>query len=130
VARYGDNVERFQEGPATIQTRVVDSVTVIELRGSLTTNEGDPGLRAAVRQAIDRGGHSIVVNLKGVTDIDSFGVAILASGHMSAVSRGGRLTISDLSRKLKHIFAITRLDNVFEIYENEAEAVASIRATD
>ena len=83
-----------------------------------------------MRQAIEHGGHSIVVNLRGVTDIDSFGVAILASGHMSAVSRSGRLTISDLSRKLKHIFAITRLDNVFEIYESENEPIASIRATD
>lgn len=108
----------------------MESVTVIELSGALTSNDGDPGLRAAVRQAIDQGGHSIVVNLRGVTDIDSFGVAILASVHMSAVGRGGRLTISDLSRKLKHLFAITRLDSVFEIYETEGEAVSSIRATD
>jgi anti-sigma B factor antagonist len=108
----------------------VESVTVIELRGALTSNDGDPGLRAAVRQAIDQGGHSIVVNLQAVTDIDSFGLAILASGHMSAVSRGGRLTISNLSRKLKHLFAITRLDSVFEIYETEEAAISSIRATD
>ena len=108
----------------------MESVTVIELSGALTSNEGDPGLRTAVRQAIDQGGHSIVVNLRAVTDIDSFGVAILASGHMSAASRDGRLTISNLSRKLKHLFAITRLDNVFEIYETEEEAIASIRATD
>jgi anti-anti-sigma regulatory factor len=38
--------------------------------------------------------------------------------------------ISNLSRKLKHIFAITRLDTVFEIYDSEADAVADCRATD
>jgi anti-anti-sigma regulatory factor len=46
------------------------------------------------------------------------------------VSRGSRLMISDLTRKLRHIFAITRLDTVFEMYETEADAIADCRATD
>ncbi len=100
---------------------------MMTLHGALTSNDGDPGLRSAVRAAIDSGAHHVVLNLHGVTDIDSFGVATLASTHMSALNRGGRLLIADLSRKLQHLFAITRLNTVFDIYATEAEAIASCR---
>ena len=108
----------------TIETRVVGLATVIAVHGALTSNDTDPGIRAAVRSAVEGGARHIVLSLQHVSDIDSSGVAILASSHMSAANRGGRLVISDLSRKLRHLFAITRLDTVFEIYATEAEAVA------
>ena len=114
----------------TIETRTAGSAVVMELHGELTSNDGNPGLRAAIRSAVENGTRVIILNLHDVSDIDSFGVAILASSHMSAVSRGGRLMISSLTRKLRHIFAITRLDGVIEIYENEADAVAACPATD
>jgi anti-sigma B factor antagonist len=113
----------------TIETRVAGTATVMTLHGALASNE-DPSLRRAVRAAIEGGARHIVLNLEDVSDIDSFGVAVLASSHMSAVSRGGRLMISNLSRKLQHLFAITRLNTVFEIYETEADAIADCRATD
>jgi anti-sigma B factor antagonist len=114
----------------TIQTRIVGSATVMELHGELTSNDGDPGLRVAVRTAVENGARVIILNLRDVKDIDSFGVAVLASSHMSAVNRGGRMMMSELSRKLKHLFALTRLDTVFEMYDTEADAVADCRATD
>jgi len=98
------------------------------LHGELTSNDGDP----ACASRCDRrrsGARVIILNLRDVKDIDSFGVAVLASSHMSAVSRGGRLMISDLSRKLRHL-RDTRLDTVFEMYESEADAIADCRATD
>ena len=114
----------------TIQTRMAGSATIMELHGELTSNEGDPGLRLEVRSAVENGARVIILNLRHVSDIDSFGVAVLASSHMSAVNRGGRLMMSDLSRKLRHLFSLTRLDTVFEIYDSEADAVADCRATE
>ena len=114
----------------TIQTRMAGSATIMELHGELTSYDGDPGLRLAVRAAVEGGARVIILNLHDIKDIDSFGVAVLASSHMSAVSRGSRLMIADLTRKLRHIFAITRLDTVFEMYDTEADAIADCRATD
>jgi anti-sigma B factor antagonist len=114
----------------TIETRVAGSATVLALHGALRSNDGDPGLRPAVREAIDSGVKHIVLNLRDVSDIDSFGIALLASTHMSAVSRNSRLMISNLSRKLQHLFAITRLDTVFEIYPTEEAAVAKCKTAD
>jgi anti-sigma B factor antagonist len=113
----------------TIDTRTEGLATVVALHGALTSSE-DPALRPAVGAAIENGARIIVVNLQDVSDIDSFGVALLASSHMSAVNRGARLKMSNLTRKLRHIFAIARLDTVFEIYETEADALADCRAAD
>jgi anti-sigma B factor antagonist len=108
----------------TIETRVTGPTTIITVHGVLTSNDDDHGLRAAVRAAVQGGARQIVLNLADVSDVDSFGVAVLASSHMSAVSRGATLMISNLSRKLRHLFAITRLDTVFAIYDEEADALA------
>ena len=114
----------------TIETRVAGTAIVMAVHGGLTSNEADGSLRTAARAAVERGVRHIILNLQDVSDIDSFGVAVLASTHMSAVNRGGRVLISNLSRKLQHLFAITRLNTVFEIYETEEDAVADCRATD
>jgi anti-sigma B factor antagonist len=114
----------------TIDTRVAGAATVMTIHGPLTSNEADPQLRSAVRAALERGVRLIVLNFADVSDIDSFGVAMLASSHMSALNRGGRLAISNLSRKLQHLFLITRLDTVFEIYQAEADAIDAIGGTD
>ena len=114
----------------TIETRVAGAATVIAVHGALKSIDGEPELRVAVRGAVEAGAKYIVLNLQDVSDIDSFGVAVLASSHMSTVSRGSRLMISNLSRKLRHLFAITRLDTVFEIYPTEADVVANSRATE
>src|SRR5262249_50416477 len=129
-AAKSGNVLSSAERRVTIVTRVAGSATVMELHGALTSNEGDPALRPAVRAAVEGGARHVILNLQDVSDIDSFGAAVLASSHMSAVNRGGRLMISNLSRKLQHLFAITRLNTVFEIYPTEADAVADCRATE
>ena len=78
-----------------------------------------------IRQAVADGVRTVVVNLEDATAIDSSGVSDLASGHMVLANSGGTLKLCSLSKKLQDIFAVTRLNSVFETYENEAAAVAS-----
>jgi anti-sigma B factor antagonist len=112
----------------TISTSLVGTVTVIRLRGALGAAEGDPGLRPAIRKAVDSGARAVVINLQDVSAIDSSGIADLASGHMTLGSSGGRLKLSNLSRKIKDIFVITRLNGVFDTYETEDAAIASFES--
>jgi len=99
------------------------------VHGALTSAEGDPGLRRAIRLALDEGARAVVINLQDVSAIDSSGIADLASSHMAVRSRDGRLKICNLSKKLKDIFVITRLNTVFDTYDTEADAIASFSAT-
>ena len=112
----------------TISTRVIGTVTVIRLSGTLGAAEGDPGLRPAIRKAVDAGTRAVVINLQDVSAIDSSGIADLASSHMTLASSGGRLKLCNLSRKIRDIFVITRLNGVFDTYETEDAAMASFES--
>jgi anti-sigma B factor antagonist len=92
----------------------------------LTAQERDRALRRAIRAALDGGARMFVVNLRDVSLVDSSGVADLATSQTAVRKHGGRLTLCHLSQKLKDIFAITRLDKVFETYDTEADAVAAL----
>jgi len=113
-----------------IATRTLGAITILDLHGPLAVGQNDVELRQAIRLAFETGARTLILNMQQVTGIDSSGVAALASGHMTAANRGGQLKLSNLTRKLRDVFAITRLDTVFESYGTEADAIASATVQD
>jgi anti-sigma B factor antagonist len=113
------------EEDVTIKSQLVGTTIVLRVHGTLTTNAGERGLREVIREAVADGTRIVVVNLEDATTIDSSGVSDLASGHKVLAKNGGALKLCCLSKKLKDILVITRLDAVFETYGTEAEALAS-----
>jgi anti-sigma B factor antagonist len=108
-----------------ITTRTLDRITILDLHGPLRAGQEDAALRKAIRLAFENGARTVILNMQAVPGIDSSGVAALASGHMTATNRSGQLKLSNLTQKLKDIFAIMRLDTVFDSYETEEAAIAS-----
>jgi anti-anti-sigma factor len=82
-------------------------------------------LRRAVAAALNAGARAFVVNAGAVAEVDSYGVAELASSHTACARRGGRLVFCELTVKLREVLLVTRLDRVFESYPTEAEALAA-----
>jgi len=110
-----------------ITTRTLDRITILDLHGPLAAGQEDAALRKAIRLAFENGAQTVILNMQHVPGIDSSGVAALASGHMTATNRSGQLKLSNLQQKLRDIFAIMRLDTVFDSYETEAAAIASAK---
>lgn len=108
----------------SIEQRRDGLAIVFRVHGALTAAIGDGELRRAVRTAVDEGARHLVINLEDVLEIDSSGVAELASAHITTNNRGGTLRLCCLSKKLKQIFVVTRLADVFAIDGSEADAVA------
>ena len=108
-----------------LTTRTLDAITILDLHGPLAAGQEDAALRKAIRLAFENGAATVILNMQDVPGIDSSGVAALASGHMTAVNRGGRLKLCNLTQKLKDVFVIMRLHTVFESYATEADAIAS-----
>ena len=109
-----------------IQTRAVDTITILDLHGPLVAGQEDAAVRNAIRVAFDTGARTVILNMADVPGIDSSGVAALASGHMTATNRNGHLKLCNLTQKLKDVFLIMRLNTVFDSYATEAEAIASV----
>ena len=105
--------------------RSVDGVEIIKLEGKITIGAGDQQLREIITAAVNAGKTNILLDLSGVTTIDSSGIGELVGSYTTATNRGGKLKLLHLPAKLNELLHVTQLITVFEVYENERDALAS-----
>ncbi len=108
-------------------SREVGDVTVIDMDGRITLGEGSALLRDLIRENLAKGHKKIVLNLAGITYIDSSGLGELVSGYRLVKSEGGELKLLNLNKKVTDLLQITKLYTVFDIHNQEAQAVASFQ---
>jgi anti-sigma B factor antagonist len=106
-------------------TRDVNGVEIIKLDGKITIGAGDQQLRDVIANTCAGGKNKILLDLSGVTTIDSSGIGELVGSYTTVTNRGGKLKLLHLPAKLNELLHVTQLITVFEVYENEDEAVAS-----
>ena len=111
----------------TIASREVDGVTVLDLSGRITLGEGSVQLREAIRDLIGKGQKTILLNLGDVSYIDSSGLGELVSAFTTSKNQGAALKLLNLTKKVKDVLQLTKLYTVFDIYEDEASAIASYK---
>ncbi len=100
-------------------------VTVLDLSGKITIGEGDLRLREAVNVLLDEGRKSILLNLHGVSYMDSAGIGELVACFKRARDKGVLLKLLNPSGKVQDLLVLTRLQEIFEIFRDEREALTS-----
>ena len=110
-----------------IASREVDGVTVLELSGRITLGEGSVQLRDAIRDLISKGQRRILLDLGEVNYIDSSGLGELVSAYTTAKNQGATLKLLKLTKKVHDLLQLTKLYTVFDIYDDEASAIASFK---
>jgi anti-sigma B factor antagonist len=108
-----------------ISERQAGDVTILDLEGKVTIGEGSVALRNAIRRLLGEGKNKILLNLGSVGYIDSSGIGELVSSFTAVNKEGGVLKLLNLTQKIQDLLAITKLLTVFEVFEDEAEALAS-----
>jgi anti-anti-sigma factor len=110
-----------------VTTRQRGDVTIVDLQGKITIGSGDIALRNAVQDAINSGASKVLINLHGVSTIDSSGVGELVSAYTTAANRGARLKLVNLPDKVADILTVTQLITVFDVYDSEDDAIAAFQ---
>ena len=110
-----------------IRERQAGDVTILDLEGKITIGEGSVSLRTAIRRLIEEGKKKILLNLAGVSYVDSSGIGELVSSYTTINREGGQLKLLKLTQKIKDLLTITKLLTVFDVYDDEAEALNSFR---
>jgi anti-sigma B factor antagonist len=108
-----------------IAERRLGSVTVVELTGRLVADDGDTSFITRITALVAFGHVSLLVDLERVTYIDSGGIGALVSRFLHVIRRGGRLKLLRPSDRVRRVLQMTRLNDVFEIFEDEDAAVRS-----
>ena len=98
---------------------------IIKLEGKITIGAGDSQLRDVITNALNEGKTNILLDMSGVNTIDSSGIGELVGSYTTVTNRGGKLKLLHLPGKLQELLHVTQLITVFEVYENEDEAIKS-----
>jgi len=111
----------------TIASRELDGVTVLDLSGRITLGEGSVQLRDAIRDLISKGQKRILLNLADVNYIDSSGLGELVSAFTTAKNQQADVKLLSLTKKVHDLLQLTKLYTVFDIWDDEANAIAAFK---
>lgn len=109
----------------TFSSRQTGDVSVLEVSGTVTMGESSTALRHALSDLVANNHNKLLLNLAGLTFIDSSGIREIMSIYNTMVQRGGQLKLLNPTQRLKDLLRITRLETVLEVYDNEAAAIQS-----
>lgn len=104
------------------------SVVVLRLSGQLMGGPDADAVRESVVSVLNQGHKKILIDLKDVSWVNSTGLGILISSHITTASNGGQLKLMGVSKRIESIFMVTRLDTVFHVFGNEESALKAFEA--
>jgi anti-sigma B factor antagonist len=107
------------------EVRQVEGVVVVDLSGQIKLGEGSSVVRDTVKDLLSKGHRNILLNLGNVSYIDSSGIGELVAAFTSVRNQGGEMKLLNLTRKINDLLQITKLYTVFDVRDDEAEAVAA-----
>jgi len=111
-----------------VKIRRLDDVVIIDLSGRITIGEGTLTVREALQELIEAGNQKFLVNLADVDYIDSSGLGELVTLFTTVRHDAeGQVKLLNLTRRVRDLLQITKLLTVFESFDNETEALKSMR---
>jgi anti-sigma B factor antagonist len=108
-----------------INERRVEGVTILDLKGRERIRGTTTALHESIRCLAREGKVQVLLNLAGVKHIDSGGLGELVSSHVTLDENGGALKLMHMTETVQQIMTVTKLLPVFDVYEDERDALAS-----
>ena len=105
--------------------RRVGDVTVLDLEGRIVLGEGSGELRNSVKNLLAAGNDKILINLAGISYLDSSGLGELVAAYASITQARKQIKLENLQTKVRDLLQIAKLSSVFETYTDEAAAIRS-----
>ncbi len=108
-----------------VNIRSEGEVSVVDLSGKITIGEGDVVLRETVETLLKEGRNKIVLNLARISYMDSAGIGELVACYKRSREKGGQLKLLNPSGKVYDLLQLTKLEEIFETFRDEGEAIQS-----
>ena len=109
-----------------VTTKQADGAAVVHCNGRIVFGEEAASLREAVKNLLTTQ-KNVVLNLGGVSYIDSGGLGTLVGLYTSARAAGGDIKLANLTQRVGDQLQITKLVTVFEVFDSEEKAVNSFK---
>jgi anti-sigma B factor antagonist len=120
----------FQQPLLVHDFRVSDrhsgAVSIIDVGGPLTAEHAARAFRDRVRDLLDQGAKSFVVNLADVETIDSYGLGALAAAYNWIAEAHGEIELVRPQTRVRRMLNRMRLDSIFPILDDESQALQAL----
>ena len=107
-----------------IASREREGITLFDMKGRLTAGEEVSAFREAFEKA-GGDGPKIILNLMHVEYIDSTGLGAMVMCSTNAKKSGGVVKLVHLNRRNMELLVLTKIDTIFEVFDDETDAVNS-----
>jgi anti-sigma B factor antagonist len=108
-----------------IQQTEREGIVIVHLSGRLTVGPEVATFRERMQKLFDSGRRSIILDLKDVDYIDSTGLGALVMSYTSQQKVGGKVKLLNLSRRGIELLVMTKLTTIFEVFDDEQNAINS-----
>ena len=106
--------------------KAIDGAEIVTLSGRLMQADTTQ-LRDILKQLIKQN-HFVVINMSGLNFIDSSGLSVLISAFKYARESAGNVVLLQLTPAVRSLIELTRLHQVFDIFDDETQAIAKAKA--
>jgi anti-sigma B factor antagonist len=107
-----------------IAARRIDKITIFDVTGDIDLANSPEVRKALLKELKELRTPRVVMNLSNVRYIDSSGVASLVEGLKASREAGSRFILFGLSTSAREVLQLSRLLKIFEVYDNEEQALA------
>jgi anti-sigma B factor antagonist len=108
-----------------IAARAIKGWTILDLSGDIDLANSPAMRKALLGEIKEKRTPKVFLNLKNVRYIDSSGIASLVEGLKASRDLGSRLILYGMNKTVREVMQLSRLQKIFEIYEDEEQALAS-----
>ncbi len=104
------------------------TIGILDIKGSLVGDGDTEVLQAAVGDFLEQGIRQVVIDLHRLNYLNSTGIGAIIRAHSTFKKNGGEIILTGLSDNVQSLLAITRLIDVFEVYDSLGDAIKSFNS--
>jgi anti-sigma B factor antagonist len=111
----------------SLDVRTSGDVTILTPKGMLLGGKETDELQGKIKELGEAGNRKLLINLGQTTFMNSVSLGVLIAGHSSYAKRDAQMKLCAVDKKIQNIFVVTKLSLVFDVYDTEAQALASFK---
>ena len=108
-----------------LEHRTHESVDIVKLPARLMMADSSEA-RSRLKRIIKQGSARLILDLSDMEFIDSSGLAALVNSMQTARKKNGDVCLMRMNETVRTLFELTQLLNVFEVFDDEATAIAAL----
>lgn len=110
-----------------VDLRHAEDVIIVDLQGRMASGVGEKLLHDVMNQLVAEGWTKILLNLSGVSWIDSAGIGELVASLRMAERFGVKVKLLRIGDRVKHVLSISQILPLLDVYEDEDKAIRRLR---